>query len=191
MTIIEQVRNELLRRNKEYIEKVDSYDYWGQHIKYVVKEALNLAEKYNANKEIVELGALLHDIALVSNIGTKADHHTNGAKIAEEILTNFKYPQDKTRRVVDCVLHHRSSKNAENIEELCVCDGDILAHFDNIPMIFFKSFTMGKVTLNDVDLLIQGFQKDFDDLSDRTKETFKDKNENIMQVLFGENWRSL
>ena len=189
MSIIEQVKNEVLIRNKEYIEKVDSYDFWNNHIKFVVNEALKLASVYSADKEIVELGALLHDIALVSNVGTKADHHTNGAKIAEEILTNLKYPQDKRERVVNCVLHHRSSKNAENIEELCVCDADILAHFDNIPMIFFKSFTMGKMTLNDMGVFIQGFQKDYDDLSDRTKETFKDKYENIMQVLFGENWR--
>ena len=34
-------------------------------------------------------------------------------------------------------------------------------------------------------------EKDYDDLSDRTKETFKDKYENIMQVLFGANWRNL
>ena len=50
---------------------------------------------------------------------------------------------------------------------------------------------MGKMTLNDIGVLIQGFQKDFDDLIDKTKETFKDKYENIMQVLFGENWINL
>ena len=33
----------------------------------------------------------------------------------------------------------------------------------------------------------KAFKKDFDDLSEKTKETFKDKYENIMQVLFGEN----
>ena len=191
MRIIEQVKNELLRRNQKYIEKVDSYDFWNNHIKFVVDEALKLASVYGADKEIVELGALLHDIALVSNIGTKADHHIQGAKIAEEILISLKYPQDKSEKVVNYVLHHRSSKNAENIEELCVCDGDILAHFDNIPMIFFKAFTMGKMTLNDINKFIQGFQEDYDDLSDKTKETFKDKYENIMQVLFGANWRSL
>lgn len=191
MNIIDQVQSEILRRNQEYINKVDNYNFWENHIKLVVDEALKLASVYGADKEIVELGALLHDIALVSNVGTKVDHHTNGAKIAEEILTNLNYPRYKMQRVVNCVLHHRSSKSAENIEELCVCDADILAHFDNIPMIFFKSFTMGKMTLSDKDFFIQGFQKEFDDLSDRTKETFKDKYENIMQVLFGENWKSL
>lgn len=189
LTTINQVKNEILKRNKWYLENIDNYDFWNNHIKFVVDEALKLASVYGADKEIVELGALLHDIALISNIGTKADHHIQGAKIAEEILTNLKYPQDKREKVVNCVLHHRSSKNAENIEELCVCDGDILAHFDNIPMIFFKSFTIDKMTLNDIGMLIQRFQKDYDDLSDKTKEMFKDKYENIMQVLFGENWR--
>ena len=189
MRIIEQVKNELLRRNQEYIEKVDSYDFWNNHIRYVVEEALKLASVYGADKEIVELGALLHDIALVSNVGTKADHHIQGAKIAEEILTNLNYPQDKREKVVNCVLHHRSSKNAENIEELCVCDGDILAHFDNIP----NAFVVGvkKHNFSKPEQFKAWLEKDFDDLSDRTKETFKYKYENIMQVLFGENWRNL
>lgn len=189
MAIIEQVRNELLKRNKEYIEKVDSYDFWLNHIKFVVDEALKLASVYDADKEIVELGALLHDIALVSNVGTKPDHHINGAQIAEEILTNLKYPQDKKERVMKCVLHHRSSKNAENIEELCVCDGDILAHFDNIP----NAFVVGvkKHNFSKPEQFKVWLEKDFNDLSDRTKETFKYKYENIMNVLFGENWRRL
>lgn len=32
---------------------------------------------------------------------------------------------------------------------------------------------------------------DYDDLSDRTKETFKDKYENIKQGIFGVNWKKL
>lgn len=98
MNIINLVKNELLRRNQEYIEKVDSYDFWNNHIKFVVDEALKLASIYGADKEIVELGALLHDIALVSNIGTKADHHTNGADIAKELLNQYGYPKEKMAR---------------------------------------------------------------------------------------------
>ena len=106
---------------------------------------------------------------------------------AEEILTNLKYQQDKKERVVNCVLHHRSSKNAENIEELCVCDADILAHFDNIP----NAFMVGVKTHNfsRPEQFKAWLQKDYDDLSDKTKDIFKHKYENIMQVLFGENWK--
>ena len=46
MNIVEEVKTELLRRNKEYIEKVDSYDFWNNHIRYVVEESLKLTSVY-------------------------------------------------------------------------------------------------------------------------------------------------
>jgi len=187
MSIIEKVRKELMKRNQEYIDKYENYNFWEQHIKYVVKEALLLAEELNADKEIVELGALLHDIALVSKVGTKVDHHINGAIITEEILNNFKYPKNRTKRVVNCVLHHRSSKNAENKEELCVCDADILAHFDNIPMQFECAYKLHKIeTIPEANAWIKGgMEKDFNDLSEKTKKMFEKRYNNIIDVLFG------
>lgn len=189
LTTIKQVKNEILKRNKWYLEKIDNYDFWNNHIKFVVDEALKLASVYGADKEIVELGALLHDIALISNIGTKADHHIQGAKIAEEILTNLKYPQDKREKVVNCVLHHRSSKNAENIEELCVCDGDILAHFDNIP----NAFVVGvkKHNFSKPEQFKAWLAGDYDDLSEQTKIAFKDRFNAIMSTLFNDVWENI
>lgn len=189
LTTIKQAKNEILKRNKWYLEKIDNYDFWNNHIKFVVDEALKLASVYGADKEIVELGALLHDIALVSNIGTKADHHIQGAKIAEEILTNLKYPQDKREKVVNCVLHHRSSKNAENIEELCVCDGDILAHFDNIP----NAFVVGvkKHNFSKPEQFKAWLAGDYDDLSEQTKIAFKDRFNAIMSTLFNDVWENI
>ena len=185
MTIIEQVRRELLKRNDEF-KKINNYDFWENHIKFVVDEALELAQEFGADKEIVELGALLHDIALVSKVGTREDHHINGAKITEEILTNFNYPQSKMYRVMNCVLHHRSSKNAECVEELCVCDADILAHFDNIPLMFDVSYQFHNFnSLQErTQWIIKSLEKDFNDLSGKTKGKFKIKYENILRVVF-------
>ena len=189
LTTIKQVKNEILKRNKWYLEKIDNYDFWNNHIKFVVDEALKLASVYGADKEIVELGALLHDIALISNIGTKADHHIQGAKIVEEILTNLKYPQDKREKVVNCVLHHRSSKNAENIEELCVCDGDILAHFDNIPNAFIVG--VKKHNFSKPEQFKAWLAGDYDDLSEQTKIAFKDRFNAIMSTLFNDVWENI
>ena len=47
---------------------------------------LALAQKYGADIEIVKLGALLHDIALICKVGDRKDHHINGKILAEEIL---------------------------------------------------------------------------------------------------------
>ena len=61
--IIQNIKEELIKRCNTYNEK-HNYDFWNDHIKYVVKNAVELAKEYNADVEIVELGALLHDIAM-------------------------------------------------------------------------------------------------------------------------------
>ena len=98
----------------------------------MVQEALVLAGKYNADTEIVELAAMLHDVALIAKYGTRKEHHITGAEMAETILLKHNYPQDKTDKVNKCVFNHRSSKNGTDIEDICVADADILSHFDNV-----------------------------------------------------------
>ncbi len=172
--------------NRKYADKAtDHFNYWEQHIKLVVKEALILADEYGADKEIVELGALLHDIASVSEVGTRAEHHTNGKIIADKILSEYGYPDDKKQRVLGCVLHHRSSKYTKNIEELCVADADIISHYDNIPMCFGVAFKYNTIDTDSVDEWIKYFEHDWNDLSERTKLTFKPRYDIIMNVLFG------
>ena len=95
-------------------ESEDHYDFWNEHIKYVVFEALSLADEFGADKEIVELGALLHDIALITKVGERKDHHINGEILAKEILMRHGYDAGKMAKVLACVRNHRSSKNASS-----------------------------------------------------------------------------
>jgi len=186
MTATEFIKDKLVAANREYIESsAERFNFWEQHIRLVVKEALTLAEEYGADKEIVELGALLHDIALVSAVGTRQEHHTNGAVIADRLLTEYGYPADRKARVLGCVLHHRSSQYAENMDELCVADADIISHYDNIPMCFGSAFKYNKINTDSVDEWIEYFEHDYNDLSERTKQTFRPRYDNIMEVLFG------
>ncbi len=165
-------------------EAEDNYDFWNEHIKYVYDESISLAHIYNADIEIVSLGALLHDIALIEKIGDRKDHHINGKIIADKILNEYNYPNDKKERVLDCVYNHRSSKNGSTIEELCVADADILAHFDNIPMLFNSAFKRNNIELSEVrSWMKEVFEKDYNDLSDKTKEIFKEKYDLICKII--------
>lgn len=185
--LTQKIKQEVLEINKNFmLTDEHNYDFWNNHIKFVVKESLFLADKLGADKEVVEIAAMLHDIAMMKRVGDKVDHHINGAKIAEEILTKYGVEKQKQQKIIGCVLHHRTSKNAENLEELCVADGDILAHFSNIPMCFFSAFKLKGYTLNDMDKLKAWFEKDYNDLSDKSKGEFRDRYENIMQIIFGE-----
>ena len=176
MNIVEIIKEETIKLSEEYIKNsVDKFDFWNEHIKYVYENSIKLAKKYNADLEIVSLGSFLHDIALIKNIGTKKDHHINGKIIAEEILNKYNYPKDKLERVLGCVYNHRSSKNTTNIEQLCVADADILAHFDNIDMLYNLARNKYQISENEINnWIIDCLNKDYEDLSEKTKNFIKE-----------------
>ena len=188
MDIVNQVEKEVRKYIEEYKNNSeDSYDFWNEHIKYVYKESIDLAKKYNADEEVVRLGALLHDIALIRQVGDKKGHHINGKIIAEEILSKYLYPVDKMNRVLSCIYNHRSSKNGTTLEELCVADADILAHFDNIPMLFNLAYNRYNINLNEVrEWMRNTFEKDYNDLSEKTKESFKERYTLICKIVLGD-----
>ena len=187
MSLVENIRSEVLEEIEKYKnESEDHYDFWNEHIKYVVSEALSLTDEFGADKETVELGALLHDIALIKKVGERKDHHINGEILAKEILSKHGYDGDKMARVLACVRNHRSSKNANSIEEVCVCDADILAHFDNIPMIFSNILSRSRGDLNAVrKILKESFEKDYNDLSEKTKIAFHNRYNLICEIVIG------
>ena len=185
MDIVESVKEYIIRQSDEYKSNADDhYDFWNEHIKYVLDESVKLANEYGADVEIVSLGALLHDIALINKVGDRKDHHVNGEIISRKVLDDLGYDSEKKERVLKCVYNHRSSKNAESIEETCVADADVLAHFDNIPMLFHSAFVRNDVELNDINKwLEEAFGKDYNDLSDDTRKSFKNRYEAIKDIL--------
>ncbi|MCI9040123.1 MAG: HD domain-containing protein [Clostridia bacterium] len=105
--VIEKVKQELLIRCEKSKQK-DGYDFWNEHIKYVVQNAVKLAKEY----------------------GEREQHHIFGAEIAEQLLTELEYPKERIEQVKNCVLNHRGSKDKprNTIEEQCVADADVIAH---------------------------------------------------------------
>ena len=177
--VVDSIKAELLKRCESYKEK-HGYDFWNDHIKYVVKNSIELAKKYGADVEIVELGALLHDIAMPSELGPREEHNVYGAQIADELLTQLNYPEDRKERVKECVLRHRGSKDLprNTIEEECVADADVIAHFDCIPSVFHLAFGKDEFNLSieeGTEFVKKKLERDFNKLSDRTKIELKDR----------------
>lgn len=184
--IIENIKKEVIKRCKEYNQKYH-YDFWNDHIKYVVKNAVDLAKEYKADIEIVELGALLHDIAMPSEFGDREEHNIYGMKIADELLTKFNYPEDRKERVKECVLRHRGSKDLprNRMEEQCVADADVMAHFDCIPSLFYLVYHEMNLSIEEgEEYLKKKLERDYNKLSDSTRKIMKDRYENIRKVLF-------
>lgn len=186
MNITELIKEEVIKINNNF-KNNGGPDYYNSHIKYVVKNAKDLAIKYGADLEIVELGALLHDIAILFNQGK--NHHIHGVKIAEELLIKYDYSQDKIEKVKKCILNHRGLENflPTTIEEEIIADADVISHFDSIPDLFYIAFCRHKLDkIEGIEYVKKKLERDYNKLSDRSRAELKERYNNIMKVLFVE-----
>lgn len=127
------------------------YSAWSQHIKKVIYFSKILAKKNNADKEIVEISAILHDYASVLDSKMYPEHEVFGAKLAQDLLQKYNYPQDKIDKVKLCILNHRGSKPRikMTVEETCVADADAMAHFTSIGSLFYLCFNTHKLSIEE------------------------------------------
>ena len=88
MDITKKIEKEIIKRCNNAKNEFGS-GIWPYHIKCVVKNAVFLAEKYQADIEVVTLATLLHDIASVTDKKYYEEHNVNGAEMADELLTKL------------------------------------------------------------------------------------------------------
>ncbi len=124
-----------------------------------------------------------------SEYGPREEHNVYGVEIADELLTKLDYPEDRKERVKECVLRHRGSKDLprNTVEEQCVADADVIAHFDCIPSLFHLAFgknERGMSIEEGTEFVKKKLERDYNKLSERTRELLKDRYNNILSVLF-------
>ncbi|MCX6748340.1 MAG: HD domain-containing protein [Candidatus Pacearchaeota archaeon] len=148
-----------------------------EHFIPVVKYSLKMAEQENADKEILEIAAWLHDIGSIR--GDPNNHHVSGAKIAEEFLSQQKYPIEKIAKVKELILSHRSSLNikSDSKEVQILKDADTMAHFDNIKGITERVFN------GDKEYTLDKLERSYNKLSDKAKLVIKERLEKVREEL--------
>ncbi|NIR47712.1 HD domain-containing protein [candidate division KSB1 bacterium] len=114
---------------------VFSYGIWTHHIKQVAQMAKLIAPQFNADPEIVEISALLHDYAGIKDEALAETHHIHGPIEAEYILQTLNYPTQKIRAVKHCIATHRASVASakRSPEAECLANADAIVHIQQIP----------------------------------------------------------
>jgi uncharacterized protein len=129
----------MIEKIKELCEKNYPKRHYDYHIVSVVDNALLLAKRLNADVEIVEVAAYLHDIAWAfEKCRRDNEHHVVGAKKTEEILREFGYDEEFIKKVTHCVLTHRGRNDLapKTIEAKIIANADAMAHFDTFLDLF-------------------------------------------------------
>lgn len=118
------------------------YGIWTHHIVSVVAFGRELSARLGADAEIVELAALLHDLAGIQDVRLEPDHHLHSADEARRLLATLGYPPERTERVAACILTHRASQGLapETLEARCVASADAAAHIVQVPSLLHLAY---------------------------------------------------
>ncbi len=183
--LIQSISNIVEEQSKKETN-VFGYEGWIYHVTTVVKYAKLLAEKLGADKEIVEIAALLHDYASVKDSSMYKEHHIYGAIEAEKILKGFNYPEERINKVKDCIIQHRGSVPLERTtkESICIASADAMAHIDQVPSLLHLVYYKRKMEVSEgANWVREKIERSWNKLCPEAKEIIRDKYESAKIVL--------
>ena len=196
--IVEKMRQEIMDRSARFEEQTkgtkDEYNIYREHIQYVYKYVVMLSKDKNVDREVLELVALLHDISMTDMALDRSRHNEYGAEIAEQLLRENNYPEDKTQLVKRCILNHskRRQQYRSTEEEQIIVDAEGLSHFDIVKTLYsLPSKVMGLSEEDSVRFVQDKMTGDYNELSDDLKYLVKEKYDRIMAAKCADDIKAL
>ena len=162
------------------------YGIWSHHLLLVVKYSKLLAQRLEADPEIVEIAALLHDYASIKEESLTPEHHLHSAQEADKILRSLGYPEDTITAVKQCIVSHRGSINIEKqtAEAVCLASADAIAHIDQIPSLFYLVFVQHQMEIDEGTVWVRAkLERSWNKLCPEGKEMIKDKYEAAQKIV--------
>jgi len=161
--------------------------YYIYHILPAYNISIGLAKRYNANKEIVAISILLHDIGLI-NLDKGKEHDEAGVKKSKKILKDIGLNDKKIKEILHCIRYHDArDKNPLSIEGKIVCTADALSHIVT-PWYIIKGRNSRKNNKDIIKWLSKKLNKDFNRIQfEEIKEEINPIYKNWKIILNGNN----
>jgi uncharacterized protein len=125
--ILDQVYADVERR----FTGIDDLAHGWEHVERVYRLSLMIADREKANRTVVGLAALLHDLG--RSVPDQENHHQAhhadlSVSLARELLTTYHVPEDKQQAILHAIIAHSFSRGIEpqTIEAKIVRDADRL-----------------------------------------------------------------
>ncbi|MBU2104158.1 MAG: HD domain-containing protein [Nanoarchaeota archaeon] len=183
INIVEEIRKFVEEECKKPTSKYGYAPYFG-HFLPVANYSVKLAKQKNADLEVVEIAAWLHDIGSI--ICGRENHHITGAEIAEKKLREIDYPEERIQLIKRCILNHRGSVNnhRESVEEQIIAEADAISAFNDIDGLFQAAFLWEKLNQKQARISVrEKLVRKYNQLSLEGKELIKLKYDAAMLLL--------
>ena len=127
----------MLEEAREIARKECDEWNWRYHVLPVAKNAGLLAKKLDANEELVETAAFLHDMGRI-RFG-EADHAATGATEAAKILKQMGVPQETVDEITGCIeTHHGAPSVPKTLSAKILANAHAMAPFDVMPALLYS-----------------------------------------------------
>lgn len=103
------------------------------HVLGVRKFGIHLVEVYKADRFVVEMAALLHDVG--ADAGKK--HAFESARIAKDFLLQFDIPQEIQKKIIGCIETHSRDSITETLEQQIIQDADGISFYTGLGYKFY------------------------------------------------------
>lgn len=122
-----------IEKIKEIVKKelgfCSAHDF--DHVMRVYNLAIKIAENEDVDMEVIKVASLLHDIGGKRELDDptgQTDHAEEGMKMAEPILRDLGFSEEKIKHIQDCILTHRfrTENKPKTMEAKIVFDADKL-----------------------------------------------------------------
>lgn len=166
------------------------YGIWTHHITQVAKNGKRLAPVFNADAEIVEIAALLHDYASVKDKALYEEHHIHGPREAEMILKQLGYPLEKIEAVKHCIETHRGSivKEKTTPEAKCLANADAMSHIEQVSSLLHLAFVQHKMEIDEGTAWVRKkLERSWNKLDPQVQDMVKEKYNAALQTLTAAN----
>ena len=185
--VIEEIER-IVERACQAESNVFGYGIWTHHITVVRENAKHLASHFDADPEIVEIAALLHDYASINDKALYENHHVHGPREAEQVLSEFGYPSDRTEQVKECIAAHRAGTDVErrSPEAICLASADAMAHIQEVPSLLYLAYVQHDMAIDEgAAWFEEKTQRSWEKIHPRAREEVRDEYEAAMTMLRG------
>lgn len=162
------------------------YGIWTHHILSVVEYGKQLAAILDADADIVEIAALLHDYASIKDQAMYKDHHLHGPREAEALLRERGYPPATILAVKACIASHRASTGIkpQTKEAICLASADAMAHIAQLPSLLYLAYVQHQMTIDEGSTWVRNkLQRSWNKLCPEAQAIMREQYEAALTVL--------
>lgn len=138
---------------------------YANHVFVVTENAKSLAEKYQANSELSQVAAMLHDIADYKIKRKDPDHESESLAVAKQLMIDCDYHEAEIELVIDDAIRLHScygDDRPKSQEGLILATADALAHLQTGFYLFALHSLAGEHSLEEIkDWTLKKIDRDF------------------------------